>query len=76
MRILKILLPHFTIALAISLAVVVILDIYNPMMGFLVGRPFQILVILEVLCAITTSVLHICRPYKKRRRPRGKFEKV
>lgn len=76
MRILKMLLPHFTIALAISLAVVLILDIYNPMMGFLMGRPFQILVITEVLCSMFTSILFICRPYKKRRRPRGKFEKV
>ena len=76
MRILKILFPHFTIALAISLAVVVILDVYNPMMGFLIGRPFQVLVILEVLCAMATSILFICRPYKKRRRPRGKFEKT
>lgn len=76
MRILKMLLPHITIALAVSLAVVMILDIYNPMMGFLIGRPFQVLVILEVLCAMATAILHICRPYKKRRRPRGKFEKI
>ena len=76
MRILKMFLPHFTIALAVALVVVVILDIYNPMMGFLVGRPFQILVVLEVLCAMATSVCYICRPYKKRRSPRGKFEKV
>ncbi len=76
MRILKVLLPHVTIALAMCLVVVLILDIYNPMMGFLVGGPFQVLVISEAVCTLATSVLFICRPYKKRRRSRGKFEKT
>lgn len=75
MRILKMFLPHVTVALAVSLAVVVILDIYNPMMGFLIGRPFRVLVILEVLCSMVTAILYICRPYKKRRKPRVKLEK-
>lgn len=65
MRILKMLLPHLTIALAVVLTVVVIVDMYNPMMGFLVGKPFQILVILEVLCALATSLCLIFRPAKE-----------
>ncbi len=68
MRILKMLLPHFTITLAVALTVVVILDVYNPMMGFLVGKPFQILVVLEVLCSLATSLCFIFRPYHKEKK--------
>ncbi len=75
MRILKILLPHITIAMAIALVVIVILDSYNPMMGFLQGGAFRVLLILEALCTITTAILFICRPYKKRRKPRVRAEK-
>lgn len=74
MRILKKLLPHVTLALAVTLAVVVIVDVYNPMMGFLRGWPFQTLVLLEVLCALATSLCLIFSPSEKRKRPRGKFE--
>ena len=66
MRIVKMLLPHLTIALAVVLAVVVIVDTYNPMMGFLMGKPFQVLVILEVLCSLATSLCLIFRPAKDR----------
>ena len=59
MRILKTLLPHFTIALAVALTVVVIVDIYNPMMGFLTGKPFQVLVALEVLFSLITSICFV-----------------
>lgn len=69
MRILKMLLPHFTITLAVALIVVVIVDVYNPMMGFLVGRPFRVLVILEVICSLATSVCFIFRPFVKGKRP-------
>lgn len=68
MRILKMLLPHFTIALAVALTVVVIVDVYNPMMGFLVGRPFQILVLLEVLCSLATSLCFLFRPHRKEKK--------
>lgn len=75
MRILKKLLPHFTIALAVALIVVVILDIYNPMMGFLRGKPFQILAFSEVLCSLATSVCFLCCPSAREKKPTGKYEK-
>ena len=67
MRILKMFLPHFTIALAVALMVVAILDVYNPMMGFLIGKPFRILVILEVLCSLATSVCFLFGIYDNRK---------
>ena len=76
MRTLKKLLPHFTIALAVTLAVVVIVDVYNPMMGFLRGWPFQVLAILEVLCSLATSLCFLFSPSVKSKGPRGKYEKV
>lgn len=75
MRMIKKLLPHFTIALAVALIVVVILDIYNPMMGFLRGKPFQILALAEVLCSLATSICFLCSPSAKGKRPTGRYEK-
>ena len=76
MRVLRFILPHFTIALAVVLGVVVIVDTYNPMMGFLMGSPFQILVIAEVLSALATSICCLISPRKKDKKPSGKFEKA
>lgn len=75
MRILKMILSHFTIALAVALVVVVIVDVYNPMMGFLMGKPFQILAISEALCALSTSLFLIFSPKVKPQGSKGKFEK-
>ena len=75
MRILKKVLPHVTIALAVALLVVVIVDIYNPMMGFLKGRPFLVLAVLEVLCSLATALGFIFRTSGKVKRPPGKYEK-
>lgn len=75
MRILKKLLPHLTIALAVALLVVVIVDGYNPRMGFLMGKPFQILTIAEILCTLVTSLFCIFSPGSKTKRPKGRYEK-
>ena len=58
----------FTIALAISLAVVVILDIYNPMMGFLIGAPFLVLALCSGVCSIAVCIVL----YRSWRKPRKK----
>ncbi len=50
-------LPNLSAALNISLLVVVYLDLRNPMMGFLVGWPFLILVCSGALCAVATAVV-------------------
>lgn len=68
MRFLNKLLPHLTIALAVALMVVVIVDTYNPRMGFLMDTPFQVLVILEVLSTIATSLCFIFSFPTKRKR--------
>lgn len=75
MRIIKKLLPHFTIALAVVLLVVVIVDVYNPMMGFLKGWPFQVLVILEVVCSLITALCLVFHPSATRKGTKGKYEK-
>lgn len=75
MRILKTVLPHFTIALAVTLMVVVIVSDYNPMMGFLVGKPFQVLVILEVLFSLATAICLAVRPSAKGGQHRGRYER-
>lgn len=54
---LRTVLPNVSIALNISMLVVIYLDMRNPMMGFLVGWPFLILVALSVAASIATAVV-------------------
>ena len=75
MQIMKKLLPHLTIALAIVLLVVVIVDVYNPRMGFLMGKPFQVLAISEVLCSLATALCFIFKSSGSAKKPAGKYEK-
>lgn len=49
--------PNLTAALNIALLVVVYLDLRNPMMGFLVGAPFLVLVAATCICSVITAVL-------------------
>ena len=46
MKFLRSALPHICITLNISLLVVIYLDLRNPMMGFLSGAPFLVLMVL------------------------------
>lgn len=57
MKFLKAFLPNLTIALNITLIVVVYLDRRNPMMGFLVGAPFMVLVCSCALCSLVTAIV-------------------
>lgn len=57
MKFLKAVLPHISIALSISLMVVVYLDRRNPMMGFLMGAPFLVLAVLACGASIATAVV-------------------
>lgn len=75
MRYVRWLLPHLTVALSITVFIVLILDGYNPMMGFLVGRPFQVLLTLQVIASVTTALLSMFRKKKTGKRQRGKYEK-
>lgn len=53
MKFLRAMLPNLTIALNISLLVIVYLDQRNPMMGFLMGTPF---LTLSALCGVSSIV--------------------
>ena len=57
MRFLKGALPNISIALTLALMVVVYLDRRNPMMGFLSGASFFVLVLLTGIASIATSVV-------------------
>ncbi len=76
MRFLKGALPNISIALTLALLVVVYLDRRNPMMGFLAGAPFLVLVLLTGAASVATSVVlyRSCRKPKKRKRKAEKVE--
>ena len=49
--------PNLAICLNLALMFVVYLDMRNPMMGFLVGAPFLVLIIASCVCSIATAIL-------------------
>ena len=57
MRFLNAMLPNLTIALNLVLLIVMYLNSRNPMMGFLVGAPFLVLIIASCVCSIATAIL-------------------
>ena len=50
-------LPNLSIALNLALLIVIYLDRRNPMMGFLVGAPFVVLVASCGICSIATAIV-------------------
>ena len=75
MRFFRGILPHISIALNICLVVIVYLDRRNPMMGFLMGMPFIILVGAAVICSIATAVT-LYSWWRKPKKRKHKTEKV
>lgn len=76
MKFAKAVLPNVTIALNLAMAVVVYLDMRNPMMGFMSGPAFLGLFILTVAASVATAVVLYkwwCTPKK---RPKEKKESV
>ena len=57
MRFLNALLPNLTISLNLVLLIVMYLNSRNPMMGFLVGTPFLVLIISACVCSIATAII-------------------
>ena len=57
MKFLRATLPNLTIALNLALMIVIYLDMRNPMMGFLVGAPFVVLVASSCICSIVTAIV-------------------
>lgn len=56
MKLLKAVLPNLTVSLNLALMIVIYLDMRNPMMGFLIGTPFVVLVASCCVCSILTAV--------------------
>jgi hypothetical protein len=73
MKLLRSLLPNLSIVLNICLVVIVYLDMRNPMMGFLMGAPFQILV---GSCFVTSVATAVILYADKRRAAEGKEKSV
>lgn len=62
-------LPNLTISLILATLTVVILDSFNPMMGFMTGLAFQILLAATLLCALAVCI--VCyRQWRHRRTKR------
>lgn len=56
MRFLKRTLPHLVISLNLALMIVIYLDMRNPMMGFLRGTPYVVLVAATAICSVISAV--------------------
>lgn len=77
MKIVRAVLSNVAIVLNICLLVVVYLDLRNPMMGFLMGTPFLVLVGSCCACSLATAVILYAdkrKSEKVRRRPRKNVE--
>ena len=57
MRFFRAILPNLSIALQLALAVLVILDVFNPRIGLLSGLPFVVLFAAAAVCAAATAVV-------------------
>ncbi len=57
MRFWRAALPNLTIALNLALMIVIYLDMRNPMMGFLIGTPFVVLVASCCVCSIASAIV-------------------
>ena len=57
MRFFRAILPNLSIALQLALAVLVILDIFNPRIGLLSGLPFVVLFGAAFVCSAATAVV-------------------
>ena len=66
-------LPHLSLSLNLAVLIVLYLDGRNPMMGFLIGRPFQIL----CSCACAAAILQgILSSAEHRKNTRNRFLKT
>ena len=57
MRFLRSILPNLAISMNIAMLIVVYLDMRNPMMGFLRGTPFVVLVALTCISSIISAAV-------------------
>ena len=74
MKFWKAIVPNLCISLWIALLTLVILNVYNPLMGFVQGTPFLVLTVLCAFCSIASAVW-LYRGYRRalrRRRRRSR----
>lgn len=65
-RFFRAVLPNVTISLILATLTVVILDSYNPMIGFMSGLPFTVLLLTTLLCSLVVCVV-LYRQWRHRR---------
>ncbi|MBQ3275573.1 MAG: hypothetical protein IJH47_00760 [Oscillospiraceae bacterium] len=68
------LLDHVTVSLALVVAVLVVLDIFNPRMGFLSSTYSRAVIVLLAACSLTVAVRSIRRYRRARRKSLQKTE--
>ena len=56
MKLFSSVIPNLAISLNVSLMVIIYLDMRNPMMGFMVGKPFLVLAISCCLTSVTSCI--------------------
>lgn len=56
MKLFHTLIPNLAISLNLAMMVVIYLDMRNPMMGFLVGKPFLVLAVSTCVTSIASAV--------------------
>ena len=71
MKFLTRILPNISISLMLALAVLVVLDWYNPMLGLLTGTYFHILFFLCAVSALSTAGVLYGLSRKKRKEEAG-----
>lgn len=76
MKFARAILPNVTIALNVAMAVVVYLDMRNPMMGFTSGPAFLGLFILTFVASVATAVVLYKGWRSPKKRPKEKKESV
>lgn len=52
--------PHLNIALTLTLLIVTVLNVFNPMMGFFHGRPIIVLISAECTVSLINAVYSYC----------------
>ena len=56
--------PHLSFALNLALLVLVILDVFNPLLGLLKGPVFLVFLAADVLCSLVTALRLMLRQRK------------
>ena len=59
MRFFQSVIPNLAISLNIAMLIVIYLDMRNPMMGFLRGTPYVVLVAVTAICSVVSAIMTI-----------------